>query len=461
MENIFLDKINSEYKQKIINITVIGHVDCGKSTLCGQILYQSGIVSSEEICKLKLLAREKKMDSWYLAYLTDTTNEEREKGKTIEYSINTFNINDLKVNLIDSPGHKNYIQNTIQALSISDIAILVISAKEGEFESGFEKLGQTKEHLLIAKGCGINNIIVTINKLDTFTTIELKDRVEYIKQKLNDYVKKININIISYVEISALNNINISLKVNSISKENLLKNVYKNIPDEIIHNYSTDLFDLLNSNLLKNEQLNNKQLNDEQLNDDNSLFYQIYNSQKYIKKSENDNIEMTVIEKFQNINNFMMVKNISKNIDKNVIFYNNDNIIEFSEMFNKNMEKIDIGIENDIIIIKIKEKDYNNITIGDLISNKIQKPFNKIKAKIKIIDKIDNIPIISKGYNFFIDTNLKSINSTIDLIYNKQFLKIGDVCNVDILLQEYINKNCKYLIMRNNGKIIGIGIIEN
>jgi hypothetical protein len=67
----------------------------------------------------------------------------------------------------------------------------------------------------------------------------------------------------------------------------------------------------------------------------------------------------------------MMVKNISKNIDKNVIFYNNDNIIEFSEMFNKNMEKIDIGIENDIIIIKIKEKDYNNITIGDLISNKI------------------------------------------------------------------------------------------
>jgi hypothetical protein len=67
----------------------------------------------------------------------------------------------------------------------------------------------------------------------------------------------------------------------------------------------------------------------------------------------------------------MMVKNISKNIDKNVIFYNNDNIIEFSEMFNKNMEKIDIGIENDIIIIKIKEKDYNNITIGDLISNKM------------------------------------------------------------------------------------------
>ena len=181
---------------KILNITIIGHVDCGKSTLCGQILYRSGIVSNEEINKLKLIAKEKKMDSWYLAYLTDTTNEERDKGKTIEYSINNFYINDLKINLIDSPGHKNYIQNTLQALFISDIAILVVSAKEGEFESGFEKLGQTKEHLIISKGSGINNIIVVINKIDDQTIINLKERIEYIKNKLDEYIKKLNLNII-------------------------------------------------------------------------------------------------------------------------------------------------------------------------------------------------------------------------------------------------------------------------
>lgn len=237
------------------------------------------------------------MESWYLAYLTDTTNEEREKGKTIEYSINTFNINDLKVNLIDSPGHKNYIQNTIQALSLSDIAILVVSAKEGEFESGFEKSGQTKEHLLIAKGCGINNIIIVINKLDDDIHL-YQNRIEYIKNKLNDYIKKININIINYVEISALNNINIT---------------FKSVFDEI--NY-------LSQNII------DKDINSDI--DDKSLFKQIYDSYNIIKKKDqkeilDENVKLTIIEKFQNINYFVMVKIISENINKNLTLYHNEN----------------------------------------------------------------------------------------------------------------------------------------
>ena len=392
---------------KILNITIIGHVDCGKSTLCGQILYRSGIVSNEEINKLKLIAKEKKMDSWYLAYLTDTTNEERDKGKTIEYSINNFYINDLKINLIDSPGHKNYIQNTLQALFISDIAILVVSAKEGEFESGFEKLGQTKEHLIISKGSGINNIIVVINKIDDQTIINLKERIEYIKNKLDEYIKKLNLNIIEYIEISALNNINI----------------------------------------------------------ENKLFDTIYKSYDKINFNNNDinNTELMIIEKFNNINNYLMVKIKSNNyIDKNNILYFDDNIIELSSLYDKNMIKINKAYMNDIIIIQIKEKDYSNLNIGDFLSNKIinlSKNNYKIKAKIKIIDKINNIPIISNGYNFYMDINLKSINCTINNIYDKLFLKVGDVNYIDILFNEYININYKNFIMRNNGKIIGIGII--
>ena len=126
---------------KIINVTVIGHVDCGKSTLCGQILLSCGLVTEQEILKLKMIAKENKLESWYLAYLTDISQEERSKGKTVDYSINSININNIKINLIDTPGHKNYISNTMSGLQISDIAILVVSAKEGEFESGFEKGG--------------------------------------------------------------------------------------------------------------------------------------------------------------------------------------------------------------------------------------------------------------------------------------------------------------------------------
>ena len=410
----------------IINITIFGHVDAGKSTLCGQLLYQSGIVSENEIYKLKLLAKENKMESWYLAYIMDISNEERQKGKTIEYSINTLNINNLKINLIDSPGHKNYIQNTILALQISDIGILVVSAKEGEFEAGFMNQfkniqntqniqNSNKEHLIIAKGSGINNIIVVINKLDDQTVLWSEERINYIKNKLNEYVKKININIIDYVEISALNNINIMIS-KSINENNLIDVITKYNDDKII-----------------------------------SITKQLNNT--FEKK-------LIVIEKLKDINYFITVKILSNNITKNDILFNLNSEIEILDLFDKNMIKINDGFENDIILLKIKEKDANNIEIGNLLSNIPVISYSKIIAKIKIINIIDSIPIITKGYSFFLDSNLKSINAKINNIYNKLFLKLGDINNVEIILDSNIFINNKYFIMRNNEKIIGIGIIE-
>jgi len=124
------------------------------------------------------------------------------------------------------------------------------------------------------------------------------------------------------------------------------------------------------------------------------------------------------------------------------------------------MIKINDGFENDIILLKIKEKDANNIEIGNLLSNIPVISYSKIIAKIKIINIIDSIPIITKGYSFFLDSNLKSINAKINNIYNKLFLKLGDINNVEIILDSNIFINNKYFIMRNNEKIIGIGIIE-
>ena len=389
---------------KIINVTVIGHVDCGKSTLCGQLLLSCGLVSEQEIQKLKLIAKENKLESWYLAYLTDTSQEERLKGKTVDYSINSININNIKINLIDTPGHKNYISNTMSGLQISDIAILVVSAKEGEFESGFEKCGQTKEHLIVAKGSNINNIIVAINKIDEEGINN--ERIEYIKNKINEYIKTIGINVLEYVEISALNGINIIKKENDNSKV---------LMDEII---------------------------------------------KYTEKNicKNDNqLKMLIIEKYKDMGNYLIVKVIQGELTNNNLIINNKDKLNLLKIYNKNYDEINKGLYNDIIILKIKEDIGDIGEVGEIISENELKINNNKKALIKVINYIENIPIITKGYKMYIEYNLKSIESEIIDIENKNFLKVGNISNVLIKINKDIYTENNNFIIRNEGKIIGIG----
>lgn len=380
----------------IINVTVIGHVDCGKSTLCGQLLLSCGLVTEQEILKLKMIAKENKLESWYLAYLTDTSQEERLKGKTVDYSINSININDIKINLIDTPGHKNYISNTMSGLQISDIAILVVSAKEGEFESGFEKCGQTKEHLIVAKGSNINNIIVAINKIDEEGVNE--DRINYIKNKINEYVKQIGIKVLEYVEISALNGVNIIKKENDNSKV---------LMDEII---------------------------------------------KYTEKMEyknNNQLKMLIIEKYKDMGNYLIVKILSGELTNN-----NKDKLNILKIYDKNYNEINKGLNNDILVVKVKE-DIGEV--GEIISDNEIILSNTKKTLIKIINNIDNIPIITKGYKMFIEYNFKTIESEIMDIQNKKYLKIGDICNVLIKMNKEIYTDNNNFIIRNEGKIIGIG----
>lgn len=382
---------------KIINVTVIGHVDCGKSTLCGQLLLSCGLVSEQEILKLKMIAKENKLESWYLAYLTDTSQEERTKGKTVDYSINSIDINNVKINLIDTPGHKNYISNTMTGLQISDIAILVVSAKEGEFESGFEKCGQTKEHLIVAKGSNINNIIVAINKIDEKGVDD--NRIEYIKNKISDYVKQIGINVLEYVNISALKCVNI-IKCDDNKEEKILI-------EEIIK--YTDKMECKNDNQLK----------------------------------------MLIIEKYKDMGNYLVVKIISGDL------FNNKENINILKIYNKNYDEINKGLNNDIVIIKTKE-DIGEV--GEVISEKEILITNIKKTMIKIINSTDNIPIITKGYKMFIEYNLKSIESEIMNIENKNYLRVGNTGNVLIKMNKYIYNNINdNFIIRNEGKIIGIG----
>jgi len=169
-----------------LNIVFIGHVDAGKSTICGSILLLTGRVDKNELRKLELEAKEKKRESWYLAYIMDTNEEERSKGKTVEVGKAHFTTKTKRFTILDAPGHKNYVPNMIAGASQADYAALVISSKTGEFESGFEKGGQSKEHAMLAKSLGVLKLIVVINKMDEDNWNQ--PRFDYIKEKMSPFL---------------------------------------------------------------------------------------------------------------------------------------------------------------------------------------------------------------------------------------------------------------------------------
>ena len=111
-------------------------------------------------------AKDAGVESWYLSWALDTNKEERDKGKTVEVGRAHFETEKRRYTILDAPGHKSYVPNMISGASQADIGVLVISARKGEYETGFDNGGQTREHAVLAKMQGINKLIVVINKMD-------------------------------------------------------------------------------------------------------------------------------------------------------------------------------------------------------------------------------------------------------------------------------------------------------
>ncbi len=181
-----------------INIMTAGHVDAGKSTLIGRLLYDSGAIREDQMRKLKELAKELKKETFEFAFLMDRLKEERERGVTIDIMHTPFESKKYYYTVIDAPGHRDFVKNMITGASQADAAILVVSAKPGE---GVQE--QTREHTFLLKVLGINQLLVAINKMDAANYDEKRynELVAEVKKLLQSVGYKVDA--IPFVPVSA------------------------------------------------------------------------------------------------------------------------------------------------------------------------------------------------------------------------------------------------------------------
>ncbi|QBM89893.1 translation elongation factor 1A EF-1A/EF-Tu [Metschnikowia aff. pulcherrima] len=188
-----------------VNVVVIGHVDSGKSTTTGHLIYKCGGIDKRTIEKFEKEAAELGKGSFKYAWVLDKLKAERERGITIDIALWKFETPKYHVTVIDAPGHRDFIKNMITGTSQADCAILIIAGGVGEFEAGISKDGQTREHALLAYTLGVRQLIVAVNKMDSVKWD--KNRFEEIIKETSNFVKKVGYNpkTVPFVPISGWN----------------------------------------------------------------------------------------------------------------------------------------------------------------------------------------------------------------------------------------------------------------
>jgi elongation factor 1-alpha len=194
-----------------VNLVVIGHVDSGKSTSTGHLIYSCGGIDPRTIEKFEKQATQMGKGSFKYAWVLDKLKAERERGITIDIALWKFETPKYYFTIIDAPGHRDFIKNMITGTSQADVAILVCAAGKGEFEAGYSKEGQTREHALLAYTMGIKQVIIAVNKMDTAEYSE--ERFNEIRDEMTKFLKKVgfkedSMNCVAYSGFNGVNLIN-------------------------------------------------------------------------------------------------------------------------------------------------------------------------------------------------------------------------------------------------------------
>ncbi len=191
------------------NLAIIGHVDHGKSTLVGRLLYETGSVPEHVIEQYKEEAEEKGKGGFEFAYVMDNLAEERERGVTIDIAHQEFDTDEYNFTIVDCPGHRDFVKNMITGASQADNAVLVVAADDGVQP-------QTQEHVFLARTLGIGELIVAVNKMDLVdyeqnTYDQVVAEVEELLQQV-----QFNADDASFIPVSAFEGDNVADRSDSL-----------------------------------------------------------------------------------------------------------------------------------------------------------------------------------------------------------------------------------------------------
>jgi len=203
-------------EKKHVNLVVIGHVDAGKSTTTGHLIYKCGGIDKRVIDQFEKEAAELGKASFKYAWVLDKLKSERERGITIDIALWKFETKKFYFTIIDAPGHRDFIKNMITGTSQADVAILMIAVKQGEFEAGWGAEGSTKEHMTLANTLGVKKLIVCLNKMDGCGYNQ--GRFDEVRSNVKDWLKKKNMyKKAKFIPISGLKGDNLIEKSTNMS----------------------------------------------------------------------------------------------------------------------------------------------------------------------------------------------------------------------------------------------------
>lgn len=222
-------EIDSNEKPSL-NLIVIGHVDAGKSTLLGHFLMLTGQISERQIQKFEKECKSIGKATFQFAWALDEDLEERKRGVTVDIGYKTIETEKFFINIMDAPGHRDFISNMISGACQADCALLIIDASPNSFEAGFFLGGQTREHAILTFALGVKQILVVVNKMETVQWSE--KRFNDIKSSLTDFLVQIgflfeNINFIPVSGLQGTNLIKLDTKKENdwYSKGSLLDHI--------------------------------------------------------------------------------------------------------------------------------------------------------------------------------------------------------------------------------------------
>lgn len=221
-KNNATNNTNANIIRSHLSLVILGHVDAGKSTLTGRLLLALRHVSARLLQKYKKASSAIGKSSFALAWFTDEDESERERGVTIDIATKHVRTPKFDFTILDAPGHKDFIPNMISGTASADCGLLVVAATTGEFEAGFARgtdasgtcatVGQTREHVVLSRGLGVTQFVVAVNKLDAADPAWSKDRFEYIRSMVLDFLKVNGFKEkkITFVPVSGLTGVNVS-----------------------------------------------------------------------------------------------------------------------------------------------------------------------------------------------------------------------------------------------------------